>query len=438
MEYADIRVRSSQSPDIVKVVRLDRSFLWPEIKRTLLRELDVDFDEDIYFVLLGNDGKVAGPTIMDDKRFWSLHNKKYIEGSDMVFELNFRHQIDRNAANSTIKLEVEHSHLHAAHSHDLHAASIGGNLSLVKKLVEQGAHLSSRDDTSSTPLHYACAKGYLALVKYLLAEKAIIKNYRDNRGRTPLLCAASGGHLEVVQCLLAEGVFPFVVDEDGNSALHVAALHGHTALVDWLVQSNVVDLEIVNKAGQTYLQICPPPPPAPAPSHPSHSEAYSTMWCRLHGHLDSQQLRVDLSGTWEQLCGGVVTAFALLPVEHMSSSRLVTHAVLIEEDGDEGSGRIDDMRKFCKMYKKLYRSDSGMLVEFHLDKAELVHLLSTMSLPLPTGYGGDHWEEAPHVDAQEEEHEEFLLRGEELGRGGKSPHLLAAPSAGPKASAGED
>jgi hypothetical protein len=435
-----VRVRSSQNPNIVGEASIGSHFVWPQIKNALLSELGIEPSEDIYFVLLDNDGKVAGPIIADDKRFWTLYNNKYVADSNMVFELNFRHHTRPEpptaAAVPRFQFDANHTVSSTSHTKDIHAITIEGNLSAIKALVAEGVQVSSRDDTSSTPLHYACAHGHVSIVQYLLSEKPLIKNYRDSRGRTPLLRAASGGHLDVVQYLIAEKAFTFVVDEDGNSTLHLAAMNGHEDVVNWLIESESADTELTNKAGLTYTQAAAQHRPSassrqsvniscsgsqhplPTSASTSQASAYSSapspaanqrgtssgqaiaadegenshqsmMWCRLHGHVDSLYLPVSLATcTWDQLCKEVVSSFSVVPDHILSaaeevqptvspSAALITHVVLIEEDGDEGSGKIDDMRKFAKLYKKLYRPESGMLFEFHIDNNQLLRLLSS-------------------------------------------------------------
>jgi ankyrin repeat protein len=50
----------------------------------------------------------------------------------------------------------------------LHIAAQKGDLSLCKKLVDDGANINSADNAGWTPLHEACAYGYYDLAELLI------------------------------------------------------------------------------------------------------------------------------------------------------------------------------------------------------------------------------------------------------------------------------
>lgn len=61
-------------------------------------------------------------------------------------------------------------------------------------------------------------------------------NARDLYRRTPLIVAAKQGHLECAHLLVDAASNLFAVDREGNTSLHYAALHGHAAVVEYLLQ----------------------------------------------------------------------------------------------------------------------------------------------------------------------------------------------------------
>lgn len=56
----------------------------------------------------------------------------------------------------------------------------------------------------NTALTYACAGGYVEVVKALLESGASIEDHNEN-GHTPLMEAGSAGHVEVARVLLENG-----------------------------------------------------------------------------------------------------------------------------------------------------------------------------------------------------------------------------------------
>lgn len=57
----------------------------------------------------------------------------------------------------------------------------------------------------------------------------------DFRKNTPLLWASYKGHFEIVWLLLLDGYSSNDTDDNGNNALHLAAVGGHTKIVKTLI-----------------------------------------------------------------------------------------------------------------------------------------------------------------------------------------------------------
>lgn len=111
----------------------------------------------------------------------------------------------------------------------LMAAASGGYVDIVKLLLVHGADVNAQSSTGktiwspqkalvlifledshsfwlpgNTALTYACAGGFVDVVKVLLKEGANIEDHNEN-GHTPLMEAASAGHVEVARILLEYG-----------------------------------------------------------------------------------------------------------------------------------------------------------------------------------------------------------------------------------------
>lgn len=103
---------------------------------------------------------------------------------------------------------------------EIHDLAKGGHLAAVKALLSENPTLvDSVDDRGSTPLHSACHGGNLDVVKFLLEKGANIEAVNAG-GFTPLQLAAYGGHRQVVELLLDRGAKPNVT----NDQMQMAAL----------------------------------------------------------------------------------------------------------------------------------------------------------------------------------------------------------------------
>ena len=86
----------------------------------------------------------------------------------------------------------------------LYAASVMGNLPVVKLLLERGALINKADYNGYTPLYWASHFNKIPTVEYLLEHGANV-NQANREGKTPLFAAATKGNKEVLKILLANG-----------------------------------------------------------------------------------------------------------------------------------------------------------------------------------------------------------------------------------------
>merc|ERR1739845_292902 len=87
---------------------------------------------------------------------------------------------------------------------------------------------------------WAAANGKAECVEFLADRGAEIdRQGSDDRWRTPLAWAAQNGHTDVVECLLAKKADLGAKDEDGNTAMSLAAEKGRWSTVRFLAAQGV-------------------------------------------------------------------------------------------------------------------------------------------------------------------------------------------------------
>ncbi|KAL4432459.1 hypothetical protein ABPG77_001758 [Micractinium sp. CCAP 211/92] len=119
----------------------------------------------------------------------------------------------------------------------LHAAAAGGHKGCVQWLLAAGAAADPRNRDGATPLAHAAFHGQTACVQQLLAAGADVSG-ADNDSDTPLLWAASHNEQpDTVALLLGAGASVAETNRFGETALHLAAKKGLTAVLRTLVES---------------------------------------------------------------------------------------------------------------------------------------------------------------------------------------------------------
>lgn len=93
-------------------------------------------------------------------------------------------------------------------------------------LIDKGAEINR---PGWTPLHYAAASGNVTIIRRLLDESAYIDAESPN-GSTPLMMAARAGRRDALQLLLDEGADLMLRNERGMTAADFARSHGFPEL----------------------------------------------------------------------------------------------------------------------------------------------------------------------------------------------------------------
>lgn len=81
----------------------------------------------------------------------------------------------------------------------------------------------------------AARYGDLEEVQAVLAQSILLVDAQDEQGRTALHMAAANGHLDVVQALITAGGNVNAKNVEENSPLHYAALNAHIPVIQELI-----------------------------------------------------------------------------------------------------------------------------------------------------------------------------------------------------------
>ena len=156
---------------------------------------------------------------------WSIANRN-IEAAEFIIEIGAN---VNTATNEKNKLEGETP---------LITASFKGLLSIVKKLVSNGAIIDTKRKSGFHAAQAAAQEGHLEVVKFLFQEEPQVVDLKGSYGRTPLIAAAKNGHLKIVKNLLSHQKVDIDSQDDYgvSTPLMAASFYNHTEVVELLVQ----------------------------------------------------------------------------------------------------------------------------------------------------------------------------------------------------------
>ncbi len=152
-------------------------------------------------------------------------------------------------------------------------AAAGGHLPVIRELIEEWNFDPSLFDTEGyTPLHHASCAGHENVFKYLLeywkdypshreidGVKGLIKRNIEKRtpldGYTPLHLATRTGQLGIIRRLVEAEADIAAEDQEGRSALHLAAQAGFTDVLEFLLEQERINPEKADRNADTALHL---------------------------------------------------------------------------------------------------------------------------------------------------------------------------------------
>ncbi|KAM4704908.1 uncharacterized protein WCC33_009720 [Rhinophrynus dorsalis] len=119
----------------------------------------------------------------------------------------------------------------------LHAAAKRGHTAVVRALLQKGAHVDARTKDNYTALHIAAENCKPQVVQTLLGFGAQVQLKGGKAKETPLHVAARIKDGEkVAEMLLKSGADVNVEQENGETAMHIAAQHGNLRMITALIE----------------------------------------------------------------------------------------------------------------------------------------------------------------------------------------------------------
>ncbi|ESR65608.1 ANK REP REGION domain-containing protein [Citrus sinensis] len=141
----------------------------------------------------------------------------------------------------------------------IHFVVMRQNYDIMVKILGTNKELIDRLDWHQrNPLHYAAASGNVKMAQRLLEESKRLAYKRDCNGETPLHLAAENGKLKVLKLLINK--YPDAIEIRNNSdrsILHVAAKHGNWNIVSFILRSPEMEnlINLVDRNGNTPLHL---------------------------------------------------------------------------------------------------------------------------------------------------------------------------------------
>uniref|UniRef100_A0A8C0ZUP6 Ankyrin repeat domain 52 n=1 Tax=Castor canadensis TaxID=51338 RepID=A0A8C0ZUP6_CASCN len=137
----------------------------------------------------------------------------------------------------------------------MHWASYTGHEDCLELLLEHSP-FSYLEGNPFTPLHCAVINNQDSTTEMLLgALGAKIVNSRDAKGRTPLHAAAFADNVSGLRMLLQHQAEVNAADHTGHTALMTAAENGQTAAVEFLLYRGKADLTVLDENKNTALHL---------------------------------------------------------------------------------------------------------------------------------------------------------------------------------------
>ena len=128
-----------------------------------------------------------------------------------------------------------------------------GNISDVKKRLDDGVHVNSQNEYGFTALIWASAKGHKEICDLLITHGCNV-DMQDKDGSTALIWASNNEHEAVCELLITRGCNVDMQDKDGSTALMNASYRGRISVVISLIKAGC-DQSLRDEEGKSAMDI---------------------------------------------------------------------------------------------------------------------------------------------------------------------------------------
>lgn len=232
----------------------------------------------------------------------------------------------------------------------LHYAASRGHSKIVELLILANADVMSQSKTGMTALHFAAGNGHSKVVELLIRANADVMAHSMN-GTMPIHSAARSGHLQIMESLVrANSDVTTVADQQGITALHIAAFRGDCDIIRFLLDAKA-DPSAATNTGRT----------------PVHIAA-------SRGHLKALDILLEANATFmtRTTLGCTPLHLTYMKGSVETAKRLIQAGANVLEPAGKGVSALSLASAHCKMVK--YLVDAGADVnEVNTDGSTVLH-----------------------------------------------------------------
>lgn len=121
---------------------------------------------------------------------------------------------------------------------------------MTKLMLANGSNMNGVDQDNDPFLSYAIGYDNYELVKYLIEIGSDRKHKDSNMGCFPIHSCES---VDMLKILINNGFEVNEICDNGRNLLHFAARNNHTEIAQYLVENNLVDIDLKDVNGETPL-----------------------------------------------------------------------------------------------------------------------------------------------------------------------------------------